>query len=327
MRVVSTQAAKVTSIADVAGDQGGQARLTFSRSPFDYVGSGSPITGYQVYRRSIIASAAHAAQPESQAQRTAHPAAIQLLGWDYVMTVPTANEDFYQIVVPTLADSNGSGFHRAVLFVRATTAAPGTFYDSPADSGYSVDNLPPAPPVQLVATYQSGATQLHWARNTEHDLWYYKVYRGTDASFTPGPGNLIASLPDTGYVDAGAAGSSYKLSAVDVNGNESGYALVQGPGTTGVEPGQASIFALEAVRPNPARAAHLMLSFSLPSAAPAKLEVFEVNGRRVTAQDVGALGAGRHSVSFANARLVAGVYLVRLTQGNASMTRRVAIVE
>jgi alkylation response protein AidB-like acyl-CoA dehydrogenase len=35
-------------------------RLVFGRSPFDYLGSGIPITGYQVYRRAIIAAPARA---------------------------------------------------------------------------------------------------------------------------------------------------------------------------------------------------------------------------------------------------------------------------
>ena len=57
LKVASTAAATISSIADVKADQGGLVRVTFARSPFDYAGSGTPITGYQVYRRGIVAGA------------------------------------------------------------------------------------------------------------------------------------------------------------------------------------------------------------------------------------------------------------------------------
>jgi len=164
-KVVTTAAAAISGITDVGNDQGGAARLVFGRSPFDYLGSGTPITGYQVYRRAIIAAAARA-RPAGL-DRAADPIAVQLAGWDYVTTVPATTEDTYQATVPTFADSNASGFHRAVLFVRAATATPGIFYDSPQDSGYSVDNLPPISPAPFTGAYASGATHLHWGANAE----------------------------------------------------------------------------------------------------------------------------------------------------------------
>ena len=127
--------------------------------------------------------------------------------------------------MPTLADSNSSGFHKSVFFVRALTATPTTYYDSAPDSGYSVDNLPPVPPAPFTAAYTSGATRLHWGASSEPDFWYYKLYRGNSAGFATNAGSLVVSKSDTGYVDTGAAGSYYKLSAVDVNGNESNLAL------------------------------------------------------------------------------------------------------
>lgn len=84
-----------------------------------------------------------------------------------------------------------------------------------------------------------------------------------------------------------------------------------------------STFALEGVRPNPAQSGQLMVQFVLPSAAPAKLELFDIAGRRVAQRDVGSLGAGRHAENLAeDVRLLPGVYLVRFTQaGNVRATR------
>jgi hypothetical protein len=270
----------------------------------------------------LVGARATIARPASQ------PASVQVAGWDFVMTVPATTDDSYQVTVPTFADSNATGFHRAVLFVRAATASPGAYYDSSPDSGYSVDNLPPAPPAGFVAAYQAGATHLHWAASSEADLWYYRVYRGSSAGFVPGPSNMIAARSDTGYVDAGAAGAYYKLSAVDVSGNESGFALLTPGGTTDVIGGGAAAFALGEVHPNPGPGDRLSVEFVLPNAAPARLELVDVGGRRVAAREVGTWGPGRHTVDLASGHHVAaGVYLVRLTQGPNARVQRIVVIE
>jgi len=74
----------------------------------------------------------------------------KLDGWDFVAAVPAHGDNIYSVVVPTLADSTiAQGMHWSVFLVRAATATPLTFFDSPPDSGYSVDNLAPAPPSGL----------------------------------------------------------------------------------------------------------------------------------------------------------------------------------
>jgi hypothetical protein len=323
-RVAATATASISGITDVLNDQGRAVRLVFGRSPFDILGSGIPITGYQIFRRAIVAGA----MPAPAAARTADPAAVQLAGWDFVTTLAATTDDIYQVTVPTFADSNSSGLHRAALFVRATTASPGIFYDSPPDSGYSVDNLPPPPPAPFTAAYTGGATYLHWGVNSAPDFWYFALHRGNSAGFTPGPSNLIATETDTGYVDAGPAGSYYKLAAVDVNGNPSGYTLLTPGSTTGVVESGPLAFSIEGVRPNPSPVGPLNVSFALPNNSPARLELLDVSGRRVAVQDVGALGAGRHTVRLkAQRAFPAGIYLVRLTQGANQRTVRAIVIE
>jgi len=249
-------------------------------------------------------------------------------GWDFAGTLSAYVDSAYILVVPTLADSNSLGIHRATFFVRAATGTASVFYDSAPDSGYSVDNLPPAVPAPFTGAYESGATHLHWGPNSEPDLWYYKVYRGSSSDFVPGPSNLIATRADTGYADVGPAGSYYKLSALDVNSNESGYALLTPGGTLDVPGGPPPAFALEAVRPNPSRGDRLSVAFALPTAAPARVELVDVSGRRVAEREVGSLGAGRHVVDLAERRHVPpGLYLVRLTQGANARAERVVVLE
>jgi DNA-binding beta-propeller fold protein YncE len=325
---------RITSILDVAGDQGRQVRIRFTANGADEPLAMLPVTGYEVYRRigaeaSAAAGSGGRAAPAASVRRgVASPNGIALEGWDYVLGAPAHADTSYSVVVPTLADSNDAGTHWSAFLVRATTATPSIYYDSAPDSGYSKDNLPPAVPAPFLAAYAGGATHLHWGCNAEPDLWYYRVYRGSSADFVPGPSSLIAARSDTGYVDPGPAGSYYKLSAVDVNGNEGGCALLTPGGTVDAPAGSPAVFALEGVQPNPTRGDRLRVAFALPGAAPARLELLDVSGRRVVAREVGALGAGRHVLDLATGRRPApGLYLVRLTQGADVRVARVAVLK
>src|SRR5262249_43185313 len=153
--------------------------------------------------------------------------------------------------------------------VTAHTSTPSIWFVSNVVSGQSVDNLAPATPSHLLAAFSAGRTDLQWDPNTENDLGSYRVYRGTSAGFTPTPANRIATLTSPSYSDTGAAGGYYKVSAVDVNGNESGFALVTPAQTTDVGGSELVVFALDGVRPNPANTSGLHVAFALPSGASA----------------------------------------------------------
>ena len=323
-------ALKVNSIADIRNDQGRQVRITFTNLAPPLAAS---IIRYDVLRRIDPLPSPSRPTLEHRAggatiARDLDPASVQDAGWDFVGSTPAYGVDVYNLVVPTMADSNEAGMFWSAFMIRAATSTPTVYYDSPVDSGYSVDNLPPLPPAPFTGAYMAGATHLHWGKNTESDLWYYALYRGSVADFVPGPGNLIASQADTGYADAGAAGSCYKLAAVDLNGNVSGYALLTPQQTSDVPASQPLSFALEGARPNPVHGEQLSVTFTLPKTAPAKLELVDVSGRRVVEREVGTLGAGRHAVDLAaDQRLAPGLYLLRLTQGANLRVTRVAVLK
>src|SRR5262249_13024824 len=149
--------------------------------------------------------------------------------WVQVASVPAIQQGRYAVAAPTISNAAPNDF-----VVTAYTTNPSIWFVSAIVSGQSVDNLAPAQPTALTASYSAGQTNLQWAANSESDLGSYRVYRGASSSFTPGPGNLIATQISTSYADVGLPGSYYKLSAVDVNGNESGFALVTPDQTTAV---------------------------------------------------------------------------------------------
>jgi hypothetical protein len=86
--------------------------------------------------------------------------------------------------------------------------------------------------------------------------------------------------------------------------------------------------ALLGAYPNPSRGPAVSVSFSLPDAAPASVELLDVGGRRVASREVGGLGPGNHTVALEReaSRLPAGVYLVRLVHGGSVLTDKAAII-
>jgi len=97
-------------------------------------------------------------------------------------------------------------------------------------------------------------------------------------------------------------------------------------GETWVEVPCTAALALAGLRPNPTTR-DLSVAFTLPSASPAKLEVLDIAGRIVLAREVGALGAGSHTLKLGEGRSFApGVYVLRLTQGGRTLTARGAVI-
>jgi hypothetical protein len=79
-----------------------------------------------------------------------------------------------------------------------------------------------------------------------------------------------------------------------------------------------------ALRPSNPVIGPLTVSFSLESAAPAVLAVFDISGRRVLTREVGSSGPGWHSLRLGN--LPTGVYAVRLSQAGRAVSSRVVAI-
>ncbi|MEQ8523192.1 phosphodiester glycosidase family protein [Gracilimonas sp.] len=69
------------------------------------------------------------------------------------------------------------------------------------------------------------------------------------------------------------------------------------------------------------------ISFTLPSADQVDLEVFDVLGRRVASLVDERLGAGSHTINFDASRLSSGIYLYRLTTGEATISRKMTLIK
>ena len=301
----SVDAPDILSILDVRNDQGRQVRIRFARSGQDQAGAVTPIVNYEVLRR--VNPLLKAAGVSSPAPGTSPS---KLAGWDFVAAVPAHGESSYNIVVPTLADSTaGQGIRWTAFIVRAATIAPLTFFDSPADSGYSVDNLAPGAPAALV--YSGGL--LAWNPAPEPDFDFFTVY-GSDVATLGPTATWLGYTTANGFAPSGGAYHYYLVTATDFAGNQ-GPPAVADLATAADGPIARRALALRA-SPNPFNP-RTQIQFTLPSSAHVHLDIYRVDGRLVGTLVSDNLEAGQHQVSWdgtdARGQAVAsGSYVARL---------------
>ncbi len=162
---------------------------------------------------------------------------------------------------------------------------------------------------------------------TSQRSWPGVATSGSTAALPAGPADLAftVTVPDTAAI--GDNRLCLRLTQPDGVVLDSCCVRITVTQVAAVDVGGPAGLELRGAWPNPA-SRHLTLGFTLPSGAPAQLELIDLAGRRVLARDVGALGAGAHQLDLSReaAALRPGVYSIRLTQGGRALTRKVAIV-
>ena len=150
---------------------------------------------------------------------------------------------------------------------------------------------------------------------------------GLSPSFVPSPGNRIASPLQTWYDDVGVLPFWYRLTAVDIHGNESPSALLLPAGTVDVAENLPREVALALTSPNPARQS-VGLRMDLPVETTVDVAVYDASGRRVWDLAKGAFAAGRWPLLWrgetrSGSRSPAGVYFVQLRIEKRTWSQRV----
>ncbi|UCF06377.1 MAG: T9SS type A sorting domain-containing protein [bacterium] len=232
-----------TTIEDVPKDQGGKLGLRWHRSEIDSF-PGAGITHYSLWRLLPDMGASPLAAQEIRSLKelgitedfegaaTRYLPLTQGYAWEWLVNVPARQAELYARTVESLYDSIGTDPGWQYFIVTAHTADPIIFFDSPVDSGYSVDNLSPAQPTGF-AGIQSLAPQglrLSWLPNTESDLSHYSIHRGDNEFFVPDGSNQIGTTLDTVLIDTDWIATDYyfyKMLAVDVHGNAGPDALLR----------------------------------------------------------------------------------------------------
>jgi hypothetical protein len=342
-------APEIYSVRDVPGDQGGKVYLSWYAARLDVL-MDRGMSHYSIWRaisptQALMALHGGATALESLSEFDAmsgRPVVrIEQVGglthfWELVETVDALYMEAYGKPVATLFDSTGVCNEYHYFQVVAHTTDPKVFWASEPDSGYSVDNIAPCSPLCL-AGEQSCAPEglsLSWEPNGELDLDGYRVYRGLTEDFVPSESNRVGAPCDTLYFDSGwswSGGYYYKVSAIDVHGNESGFALLRPSDVSGIDTPKApwASYLLQNY-PNPFNPT-TRIAFGLTRSASVSLRVYDAAGRLVRTIAEGAREAG-HYVEIWDGRglrgeqAASGVYLYRLDAGSLTQTRKMILL-
>jgi len=326
--------------ADVPDDQGGFVNLAWHASRLDaYPTMG--VSSYTVWRSLIADKAGVGAtvlrtpdqwSPDLKG-RVVLASADKSYFWELIDTVAPYGISGYGRIVATPYDSMSVATPPIHYMVITHTDAPETFWLSSPVSALSVDDLAPSVPLGLAgaASYTPVGLDITWLDNPEDDIAHYVLYRGDEPGFVPGAGNLVATVDATLFLDTGwVAGDYYRLTAVDVHGNEGPSALLAPESVTAIgDTPRATV--LEQNVPNPFNPSTTVF-FALAADGPVTVDVYDAAGRRVAVLVDGHLTAGRHQVLWDGCddqgrMSPTGVYLYRLEAGDVVSSKRMLLIK
>jgi hypothetical protein len=331
-------AASIASIKDVPFDNGRKVQVVWSAFPAEQW-SYNTVVNYGVWRKDPVlpglSSVKKASNFTEMMKLTSQGAQVAMAGsvWSFVGTVPASGLSQYSYVAPTLFDSSkSSGQKWTVFYVAGYSKDNAVVYSTPADSGYSTDNISPNAVMYVSAGFTTNEVTLRWKASTESDVYEYAIYRGTTASFTPTSPVAKVRIPE--YKDKlSQTGVTYyyKVSALDVAGNESPFTAVSV--LTGVENsgGVPTEFALGQNYPNPFNPS-TEITFALPKQTNVKLVVYNLAGEAVATLVNQSMSAGNYHATW-NGRtddgraVASGVYFYHLQAEGFTATKKMTLLK
>ncbi|MGA2624340.1 MAG: FlgD immunoglobulin-like domain containing protein [Bacteroidota bacterium] len=334
-------AATIASIKDVPNDQGKQVQIVWNIFPTEQ-SSIDPVTQYGVWRQDALSSSNvstvkfHSFREMLSKGTVGSRYAVNGYVWTYVGYVPAAKQSMYSFVAPTLFDSTISAGMKWTYFYVTGLTNNGVVYSTMPDSGYSVDNLAPAPPSGIGARIIANTVHLGWRISLDQDFKYFAVYRGTSPDFNPHGTSPLATTSDTSYVDQNvSAGATYyyKLSAFDFSGNESQYSpaltvVVLGVGENNGAPRE---YALAQNYPNPFNP-WTEIRYQLPEVAHVKITVYNTLGVQVATlvdrnEEVGYYTVTWDGNDNRGNVVASGIYLYKMEAGSYSVAKKMIFMK
>jgi hypothetical protein len=350
----------IAAVEDVPGDQGGKIYLSWDAARADR-SMDEEMSHYSIWRSIDAAQATLAVEggasriesleefepARSGAERAAgsEPARRSVIRveetgalttyWELMDTQDALCVAGYAKPMATLFDLTPACDNYHYFQVIAHTTDPRVFWISAPDSGRSVDNLAPGAPLGLEGERRVApfGLNLTWDPNAESDFSCYALYRGLSEDFVPGAENLLGQIDETEYFDGewNWGGCYYKLSAFDVNGNESEFSLLAPDGVTDTETPRAPAASFLAQNfPNPFNPA-TRIAFGLAAPADVSLRIYDAAGRLVRVLVEGARPAGNYAELWdgrdaRGAAVASGIYFYRLDAGAFESTKKMILL-
>ena len=338
----------IAFVTDITPDEGGAVDLSWYGSQLDDYMYGE-VTHYSIWRATdpIVMLESPDMLPlltepedidkdfEGDAIRLEHTAAGDYF-WEWIGNADALGLSGYSYTASTRTDSTVSDLAIHYFQVVTHTQTPTTYWISEPDSGYSVDNLAPCPPAAVMAEqiYTPEGLEINWEANTEPDLDNYVIHRGLSSDFVPDEGNLVYSECEVVFFDSDwrwDSGYWYKVAAVDVHGNVSGYVLLGPEEVTGEEtPETPAASYLSQNFPNPFNPV-TRIRFGLREPGHVSLRIYDTAGRLVRVLVEEDRDASHYTEEWdgrdkAGRTVASGVYFYRVEAGTFEETKKMILL-
>ncbi|MBC8402903.1 MAG: PD40 domain-containing protein [Candidatus Marinimicrobia bacterium] len=294
IRLTETYGPEIVEISDVPLDQGGYVHIRFLKSLYDTNPVERNTEFYTLWRR----------LPTGQ--------------WEGLASIGAVNQ-FENLILGTTLQDATDFYYTETEFMLTAHLDEGTFASESA-WGASWDNLAPLPPVNISFTVDAGIVHLAWDPSEADDFLSYLVYRGETPDFDPTQGDEPATAFLNSFSDALPAEGNYyyRVSTVDVHGNESDYSEVVEVVYLGTdEPANLPTeFALHQNYPNPFNP-NTVIRYDLPEAASVTITITDLLGREIRQLIARKMEPGWKSVTWdatdaAGKPVGAGVYFYQI---------------
>ncbi len=304
---------EINFIVDQPNDQGRQVRMQFWQGSIIW---GTTFDGYSIWRITQT--------PLGEV-------------FDFVDYIPNHNFSVYNLVAPTLVDSNAFVSdpldYSSVFMVTGHWGTTG-FIDGTPMSGYSVDNIHPGVPSPLtLLSSTADGVEIGWEASRDDDFQYFEVYRAgnsnfSDASMTP--------TVEPMYIDDNVTVGQtyyYMVKAIDANGNMSEGSNIVSTFIVFLDDSQAlpTAYGLSQNYPNPFNPT-TSIEFALPRASEVSLEIYNLLGQRVRTLVNGYVPAGYINTSWDGLDqngmdLSSGTYIYRLKTVDMSFSKKMVLMK
>jgi len=190
-------------------------------------------------------------------------------------------------------------------------------FGGPGGSLYTYLNLPPKPPVNFHAVYDSNKIIINWDKFSEADFSHYKIYRSLTNNFIPDSSSYYCKSDSSYFIDELPLIKDkiyYKITSVDSDGNESypGEQIVITITSTN-EPLIEIVgeYKLYQNFPNPFNPVTI-IPYRIKERAYVKIMVYDIKGELIEVLVNSVKEAGYYETEFNGQNLASGIYLYRI---------------
>ena len=314
---------EILSIKDVPYDQGGHVEIKWNASFYDF---GRNLSHYSIWRSDEDPNPLPLLFDNVKWRKTEVNDVTQTWGW--IADVPGHRFEEYVYNAPTSCDSMAGTDGVHYYMISAHLGDEDFFFDSDAVAGYSVDNLSPPPPTDLVASLLGNQVDLKWEMVQVQDFSHFIVYRNDE---------ILVSTTALSFIDSNLEEGRtyvYKLKAVDVHGNSSEFSDSVTVVTTDVDVIEGRMpenYHLYNNHPNPFNP-ETEIRFAIPKTSKVIVKIYNTLGREIITLIDSEYAPGTYSVRWngrddLGERVPSGIYVYMMEAGDYKTQKKMSLIQ